>query len=68
MNKMLRRKKRPQPYQPKKSKPSKRVWHGEASDLDRYYAAIDPRQMQFPFYGSVGLSDGEQRGCGHSQS
>jgi len=52
MNKMLRRKKRHQPYQPKKRKPSKRakrLWNGEASDLDRYYAATDPRQLSFLF-------------------
>lgn len=53
MNKMLRRKKPQQLYQPKKRKPSKRakrLWNGEATDLDRYYAAIDPRQLSFTFH------------------
>jgi hypothetical protein len=25
-------------------------WTGEATDLDRYFAAHDPRQMHFTFY------------------
>ena len=51
MNKM-RRKKRPAPYQPKKRKASKRprrIWNGEVTDVDRHYAAIDPRQLSFGF-------------------
>jgi hypothetical protein len=54
MNKMLRRKKHPVPYQPKKRRPSrrrtKRVWSGEASAADLYYAETDPRQLHFFFY------------------
>ena len=60
MNKMLRRKKRPAPYQPKKRKPSKRpkrVWNGEASSADLYYAGIDPRQLHFFFYPATGTHD-----------
>lgn len=28
----------------------RRLWTGEASDLDRLYAGRDPRQMHFGFY------------------
>lgn len=52
MNKLLRRKKKPRPYQPKKRKPSKRVrryWDGVVTDSDRYWAAHDPRQLGFAF-------------------
>ena len=30
-----------------KNKP--KPWTGEVSDLDRYYARIDPRQLRLPF-------------------
>jgi hypothetical protein len=29
---------------------AKRLWDGNASDLDLYYAALDPRQLHFSFY------------------
>ena len=53
MNKMLRRKKHSRPYQPRKRKPPKprkKIWNGEITDADRYYAGIDPRQMAFVFH------------------
>jgi hypothetical protein len=32
------------------SHPKTKRWTGEATDLDRYFAAHDPRQMHFTFY------------------
>jgi hypothetical protein len=29
---------------------AKRLWDGNASDLDLYYAGLDPRQLHFSFY------------------
>lgn len=53
MSKMLRHKKHSRPYQSVNSKPPKRrrkVWNGEITDVDRYYAGIDPRQLAFVFH------------------
>jgi len=41
----------PQPRKP--SKPNKRAWSGEVTDLDRRYAGSDPRQLAFAFYVAV---------------
>lgn len=52
MNKIMRRKKKQVPYQPKKSGARKRVrqvWDGVVTEADRYWAAHDSRQLAFVF-------------------
>lgn len=41
------------------SHPKTKRWTGEATALDRYFAAHDPRQMHFFFYAEPEASVGE---------
>jgi hypothetical protein len=38
-----------------------RLWNGEVTDLDRFFAGVDPRQMHFCFYLEPSLSGGDLR-------